>query len=96
MLFRSPNPVVNVVKNTGLNRCMPVWTIICCKDQSECSFFRTLKVSTRTILLFTIIPASATIPIPVSNTLKGWPVVSNPSKTPEVESNTEERINKDW
>ena len=90
-----PKPVVNVVKNTGRNLCTPVCTIISRNDQSGCPRRRTLNVSTSTMLLFTIIPARATIPIPVSITLKVCPVIRSPTKTPDVDRRTEDRINKD-
>ena len=91
----NPNPVVNVVKNTGRSLCTPVWTIISLKGQSGFSFRKTLNVSTRTILLFTIIPARATIPIPVSITLKVCPVIKSPTSTPDVDRRTDDRIRRD-
>ena len=91
-----PKPVVNVVRNTGRNRCIPVCTMIFRRAQSGCSCRRTLKVSMSTILLFTIMPARATMPMPVRMTENVWPVVNRPSRTPAVESSTDDRINKAW
>ena len=40
------------------------------------------------MLLFTTIPASATTPVPVMMTEKGWPMTSIPKSTPALESTT--------
>ena len=91
-----PKPVVNVVRNTGRSRCIPVCTMIFRRAQSGCSCRRTLKVSMSTILLFTIMPARATMPMPVRMTENVWPVVNKPSRTPAVESSTDDRISRAW
>ena len=40
------------------------------------------------MLLFTTIPASATMPVPVMMIEKGWPITSMPISTPVVDSTT--------
>ena len=90
----NPKPVVKVVKNTGRKRKQPVWVAVCRRVHSGWLCLSSLKVSINTILLFTMIPASATIPTPVMIALKGWPVRMRPNSTPTVDITTDDSTKK--
>jgi len=85
---RSPNMVVAVVNKIGRNLCLQVFIITSSLDRFGNSPVNLLKVSIRTMLLFTTIPDKATIEIPVIVVLKGLPVINNPTNTPTIDMNT--------
>ena len=86
----TPNIVVAVVSRTGRKRCAPV-RMIASRGDAAVLTMRS-KVSIRTMLLLTTIPASAMTPIPLITMPKGCSIMSRPSMTPTVDIMTAERI----
>ena len=79
-----------------LSRSRDVLIIISSVVRFGNSPFNLLKVSMRTILLFTTIPDKATIAIPVMVVLKGFPAIRRPIKTPTIDINTALNTRTDW
>ena len=88
---KRPAIVVNEVRNTGLKRNI---ALLRAKDlvvDPGLFLFSKLKVSMRTILLLTTIPAKATQLIPVCNVLKDLSSINSDTKTPPKDNRIAER-----
>lgn len=91
-----PAIVVKEVKNTGLSLNT---ALLRAKDFISAPglfFFNKLKVSIRTILLFTTIPARATQHIPVWRVLKDRPKINRDMNTPPKDKSIAERTIFAW
>ena len=87
-----PSTVVVVVNKTGLSLCAPV--IKMASLASFVFFINLSKVSIKTILLFTTMPANEITPIPLMTIPNGCFVIKSPKTTPTVDIITANKINK--
>ena len=87
----SPAIVVNEVKNTGLNLNIALLRASDFVVDPGLFLLSKLKVSIRTILLFTTIPAKATQLIPVYSVLKDLSRIKRDTKTPPKDKRIAER-----
>ena len=91
-----PAIVVKEVKNTGLSLST---ALLRAKDFISAPglfFFNKLKVSIRTILLLTTIPARATQQIPVCKVLKDLPKIKSDMNTPPKDKSIAESTILAW
>jgi len=88
----NPAMVVKEVRKTGLSLKIAVLSAMSLILLSGLFLFRTLKVSTKTILLLTIIPVSAIKAIPVCIVLMGLLKINKERKTPPNDRTIAERI----
>ena len=82
---RSPAMVVKDVKKTGLNLKIALLSANDLVEDPGLFLFNRLKVSIKTILLLTTIPANATQLIPVCSVLKDLSRIRSDMKTPPNE-----------